>query len=127
MPNSKKDTPNEEAVETMENNSSQNQPTALINYLFFAAVAILFSGILLSGANLNANELPVFAQICAIISLLLISTCGVIIVIRKEAPRPGLSNIKGIGAILTGLLVAISSGGIGIVLTIDLLKRLLEK
>lgn len=93
--------------------------------LFFIGAAIFFIGLMLGQDNLD--NISNVTYICAVISCSLITAAGVIVIIRKEAPRPGFRNIKGIGAVLSGLLVILTFGLGGIILLVLLIRGLLSR
>lgn len=86
--------------------------TSLTTTILLTATAIFFIGVFL-GNGMN-QEPPLFTKLCWIFASLLIGLAGVIIIIRREAPRPGLSSIKGIGAIISGLAAILTFGCAGV-------------
>lgn len=116
--------PDSEMIEDDIKSPSPN-PNRLTTALLFIGLAILFIGIFLGGGNLDNPSL--FTVIFAAVANLLIGADGVIIIIRREAPRPGLPGIKGIGAILSGLALIFSFGCAGIFIIGNLIVELLRK
>lgn len=91
--------------------SISNNTTTVI---FFIGAAVFFAGIIIGSGNLEKPSL--LTDLFTILACLLISIDGIIVIIRREAPRPGLSSIKGIGAIISGLAILLTFGCGGIFL-----------
>lgn len=85
--------------------------------------AILVLALLLEGGKLPES---IFSDIILVIVAFLFATTGILIMVRKESPRPGLSSITGWGATLTGLLATLLFGSMGVVMLIDLVSRVIK-
>lgn len=84
--------------------------------------AILLFSVLLIDRNFSSERsIDIFAL--SIVGLL-VAFSGALIIIRREAPRPGMEPIKGWGAILTGILAILTFGISGLYLLIELIIRL---
>lgn len=85
---------------------------------------ILLVNLILNGRNYGNNYY--YQGIIIIISFSLICFSGVLTIIRKESPRPGLTSIKGIGAIFIGFVTVIFSGGIILYTLFELIKTVIR-
>lgn len=88
-------------------------------------LVIMFLGLLLEGDKLPDES--IFLSVIGVVTPFLFATTGILIMVRKESPRPGLSSITGWGAILTGLLATLLFGSMGVVMLIDLISGLISK
>lgn len=68
----------------------------------------------------------VILSIVGVITPFLFATTGILIIIRKESPRPGLSSITGWPAVVSGIIPTIVFGLMGMVMLIDVILRLIK-
>jgi hypothetical protein len=87
---------------------------------FFIGCGIIIVNLILNGKNYENNYF--YQGMIIFISFSLICFSGILTIIRKESPRPGLTSIKGFGAIIIGGIIVIFSGGIIFYTLYELIK-----
>lgn len=71
-----------------------------------------FMGVLLLTLEIMGNDYlkyPFFTTILLIFALGLLGLSGVIIIIRKEYPKPGFSPVKGVLAVIGGVFILVTT------------------
>jgi cytochrome bd-type quinol oxidase subunit 2 len=94
-----------------------------INFLIIG-LAIFLIGLVVDG---NINEPSIFASFCTFIACIFFFIGGVFVIIRKEAPRPGTTSIKGFVAILSGSMMVFASGCAGLIMLRLIIEYFIEK
>jgi hypothetical protein len=87
-----------------------------INFLIIGA-GIFVLGLIVEGKIDNPS---IVLNSFTFIACLFFITGGVFVIIRKEAPRPGATSLKGFAAIISGLAVIMTSGFAALVLFLSI-------
>jgi amino acid transporter len=93
--------------------------------LLLGAGIVFFIGLLLGSGNINKTT--TFTSFCYIVAYGLLTTSGIFVIIQKEAPRPGLPSVKGVGAVITGVLTVLMWGTFTVFELVSFIKDLLQK
>ena len=72
------------------------------NTIFIIGAILFLVGLILGGSRLD-EEPSFFTSLCTFLAFIIYSLGGVFVIARKEAPRSGLTSIKGIGAVFIGI------------------------
>lgn len=86
-------------------------------------VALLVLELLLEGGKFIES---IISYALLIIIAFLFTTTGVLVIVRKESPRPGMNSITGWGAIITGLVATLVFGFVGVFLIIGLINFIVK-
>lgn len=87
-------------------------------------LVIMFLGLLLEGDK--SPEESIFLSMIGVVTPFLFAATGILVMVRKESPRPGLSSITGWAAVVSGLIPTIVFGSMGVIMLIDLISRLIK-
>lgn len=93
--------------------------------LIIGAAIVFFIGLLLGSGNIS--ETTTFTSLCYTVAYGLWTTAGIFVILQKEAPRPGFSSIKGVGAVITGVLTVLMWGTFTVFELVSFIKDLIQK
>ncbi len=93
-------------------------------HLLFIGVGLFLITLGLSGDNFGKQPIPSFLSAIAAFTM---AASSIFVIIRKEAPRPGMKSVTGVGAIITGAMGLILFGSIGLFFLWEGISLLVQK
>ena len=93
-------------------------------HLLFIGIGLFLITLGLSGDNFGNQPMPSFLSAIAALTM---AASSIFIIIRKEALRPGMKSITGVGAIIAGAFSLFVFGCIGLFFLWDGISLLVQK